>query len=118
MGPCQRTKRVQIGLRCGPLLRGNPACLVSKDKKRTYARIARFYDFLDGPFERKRYQAMRPVLFEGLSGRLLDAGVGTGRNIVASNLRRMAEEVLENGEDADLREKARFILGELERDAL
>ena len=54
---------------------------MQSDKKRTYARIARFYDFLDGPFERKRYQSMRPVLFEGLSGRILDAGVGTGRNI-------------------------------------
>ena len=54
---------------------------MQSDKKRTYARIARFYDFLDGPFERKRYQSMRPVLFEGLSGRILDAGVGTGRNV-------------------------------------
>lgn len=52
-----------------------------RDKKRTYARIARFYDFLDGPFEKSRYQALRPRLFEGFSGRILDAGVGTGRNI-------------------------------------
>lgn len=46
-----------------------------------YARIAPFYDFLDLPFERARYRQLRPLLFEGLSGRLLDAGVGTGRNI-------------------------------------
>ncbi len=46
-----------------------------------YQRIAPLYDVLDGPFERKRYAAIRPLLFEGLSGRLLDAGVGTGRNI-------------------------------------
>ncbi|MCH8183736.1 MAG: class I SAM-dependent methyltransferase [Proteobacteria bacterium] len=52
-----------------------------RDKKRTYARIARFYDFLDGPFEKSRYRTLRPRLFEGLSGRILDAGVGTGRNI-------------------------------------
>jgi len=45
-----------------------------------YARIAPFYDLLDLPFELKRYRALRPLLFEGLSGRLLDAGVGTGRN--------------------------------------
>jgi ubiquinone/menaquinone biosynthesis C-methylase UbiE len=45
-----------------------------------YQRIARFYDFLDAPFERKRYQDLRPLLFEGMSGRLLDAGIGTGRN--------------------------------------
>src|SRR5665811_1976690 len=45
-----------------------------------YERIARFYDLLDLPFEYGRYQKIRPLLFEGLSGRLLDAGVGTGRN--------------------------------------
>src|ERR1044072_1542581 len=46
-----------------------------------YQRIAPFYDLLDWPFERRRYRALRPLLFEGLSGRLLDAGVGTGRNM-------------------------------------
>ena len=45
-----------------------------------YQRIAPFYDLLDLPFERRRYRALRPLLFEGLSGRLLDAGVGMGRN--------------------------------------
>ena len=45
-----------------------------------YQRIARFYDFLDAPFERKRYRPLRPLLFEGLEGVLLDAGIGTGRN--------------------------------------
>lgn len=48
---------------------------------RTYQRIAPFYDFLDLPFELVRYRTLRPLLFHGLSGRLLDAGVGTGRNI-------------------------------------
>jgi ubiquinone/menaquinone biosynthesis C-methylase UbiE len=47
-----------------------------------YQRIARFYDILDLPFERRRYQALRPLLFQGLSGQLLDAGIGTGRNCV------------------------------------
>lgn len=46
----------------------------------TYQRIAPFYDLLDLPFEYGRYRRIRPLLFEGLSGRLLDAGVGTGRN--------------------------------------
>ena len=46
-----------------------------------YQRIAPFYDFLDAPFERRRYQAIRPLMFAGLSGRILDAGIGTGRNI-------------------------------------
>jgi ubiquinone/menaquinone biosynthesis C-methylase UbiE len=45
-----------------------------------YQRIAPFYDLLDMPFESRRYRALRPLLFEGLSGRILDAGVGTGRN--------------------------------------
>lgn len=46
-----------------------------------YQRIAPLYDLLDFPFEHGRYRAIRPLLFQGLSGRLLDAGVGTGRNI-------------------------------------
>jgi ubiquinone/menaquinone biosynthesis C-methylase UbiE len=45
-----------------------------------YERIAPFYDILDLPFERSRYRSLRPKLFQGLSGKLLDAGVGTGRN--------------------------------------
>lgn len=43
-----------------------------------YQRIAPAYDL---PFEYGRYRHIRPRLFEGLSGRILDAGVGTGRNI-------------------------------------
>ncbi|HLY45443.1 MAG TPA: class I SAM-dependent methyltransferase [Stellaceae bacterium] len=45
-----------------------------------YERIAPFYDLLDLPFERRRYRALRPLLFRGMAGRLLDAGIGTGRN--------------------------------------
>jgi ubiquinone/menaquinone biosynthesis C-methylase UbiE len=45
-----------------------------------YQRIAWAYDFLDFPFEFGRYRKIRPQLFCGLSGRILDAGVGTGRN--------------------------------------
>src|SRR5437660_4641890 len=45
-----------------------------------YQRIAPLYDLLDLPFEYRRYRRIRPLLFQGLSGRLLDAGVGTGRN--------------------------------------
>ena len=46
-----------------------------------YQRIAPFYDLLDLPFEYGRYRHIRPLLFTGLSGRILDAGVGTGRNV-------------------------------------
>jgi demethylmenaquinone methyltransferase/2-methoxy-6-polyprenyl-1,4-benzoquinol methylase len=49
--------------------------------KDTYERIARWYDALDIYFEYARYRAIRRQLFAGLSGRLLDAGVGTGRNM-------------------------------------
>lgn len=50
-------------------------------KKKTYARVAWIYDFLDLPFEYGRYRALRRKLFEGVGGRVLDAGVGTGRNM-------------------------------------
>lgn len=49
-------------------------------KQKIYNRIARLYDILDLPFEHGRYKPIRGVLFEGQSGTLLDAGVGTGRN--------------------------------------
>lgn len=45
-----------------------------------YQRIAPLYDLLDLPFEHRRYRRIRPLLFAGLSGRILDTGVGTGRN--------------------------------------
>ena len=45
-----------------------------------YQRIAPVYDLLELPFEYGRYRRVRRLLFEGLSGCLLDAGVGTGRN--------------------------------------
>jgi len=46
-----------------------------------YRRIAPAYDLLDWPFEHFRYRPLRRMLFEGLSGSILDAGVGTGRNM-------------------------------------
>lgn len=46
-----------------------------------YRRIAPVYDLLDLPFEYGRYRPLRRLLFAGLSGRILDAGVGTGRNM-------------------------------------
>lgn len=50
-------------------------------KRQRYDRLAPIYDFLDLPFEYRRYRALRPQLFEGISGTILDAGVGTGRNL-------------------------------------
>ena len=50
------------------------------DLERKYARIARFYDFLDAPFEIFRYRPLRKAILAELSGEILEAGVGTGRN--------------------------------------
>ena len=50
-------------------------------RRRIYDRIAPCYDLVDLPFEYSRYRKLRPLLFEGLRGRILDAGVGTGRNM-------------------------------------
>jgi len=46
-----------------------------------YERIAPFYDLLDLPFERRRYHALRPLLFQNLKGRLLDAAFALERAI-------------------------------------
>ncbi len=51
------------------------------ERKRRYDRLAGLYDILDLPFERRRYRPLRLKMFDGLSGRILDAGVGTGRNM-------------------------------------
>ena len=48
--------------------------------RQRYQRIAPLYGLLDLPFEYTRYRQLRPLLFEGMSGTILDAGVGTGRN--------------------------------------
>jgi ubiquinone/menaquinone biosynthesis C-methylase UbiE len=47
---------------------------------RQYQRIAPFYDLLELPFEYGRYRRLRRLVFSGLSCRILDAGIGTGRN--------------------------------------
>jgi ubiquinone/menaquinone biosynthesis C-methylase UbiE len=48
---------------------------------RQYQRIAPFYDLLELPFEYGRYRRLRRLVFDGLWGRILDAGIGTGRNM-------------------------------------
>ena len=50
-------------------------------QNRTYDRIAPLYDLLDLPYEYTWRGRLRGRMFDGLSGRILDAGVGTGRNI-------------------------------------
>ena len=46
-----------------------------------YQRVAPLYDLLDLPFEYGRYRPLRRRMFADLSGAILDAGVGTGRNM-------------------------------------
>ncbi|MFQ5571949.1 MAG: class I SAM-dependent methyltransferase, partial [Rhodothermales bacterium] len=45
-----------------------------------YRITARLYDFLDYPWERK-YRRWRPGLLKEVRGTVLEAGVGTGRNL-------------------------------------
>ncbi|MBT4043338.1 MAG: class I SAM-dependent methyltransferase [Rhodospirillaceae bacterium] len=51
--------------------------------QRKYSHIARTYDILDLPFEYLRYRPLRPTIWSGLDEccRILDAGIGTGRNM-------------------------------------
>ncbi len=51
------------------------------EKRTKYELIARFYDILDIPFEARRYRPLRRASWAGLGCRILDAGVGTGRNM-------------------------------------
>ena len=67
---------IEIGLNSERL----PALDTAVDRQR-YDRVAPFYDLLDLPFEYGRYRALRPHLFRCISGTILDAGVGTGRNM-------------------------------------
>lgn len=50
-------------------------------ENKTYDRIAALYNILDAPHEYTWRRRLRAQLFTGLSGRILDAGVGTGRNV-------------------------------------
>ncbi len=49
--------------------------------RRIYRRASFYYDWLDWPFEYFRYRRLRPGIWKGLSGRVLDLGAGTGRNV-------------------------------------
>ncbi len=51
------------------------------DRRGLYQRIAPYYDILDFVGETVNQRKVRPQLLDGLRGRILDAGVGTGRNI-------------------------------------
>lgn len=52
-----------------------------KDVTRRYDRMARFYDIYDAPMEWMGTRRRRRRLVAQLGGRVLEAGVGTGKNI-------------------------------------
>src|SRR5262249_39634144 len=60
--------------------RGATSSPMTRSNFELYERIAWAYDLIVLPLEYARYRKLRPQLFRGLAGRILDAGVGTGRN--------------------------------------
>lgn len=52
----------------------------SKSLQAKYRITSMFYDILDYPWERQ-YRKWRPGLLEDVSGEVIEAGVGTGRNL-------------------------------------
>mgnify|MGYP001256629556 CR=1 FL=1 len=48
---------------------------------RAYERVAPFYDLLDGPYEYLWKRRLRSVVMARTHGRILDAAVGTGKNM-------------------------------------
>lgn len=48
---------------------------------RTYERVAPIYDFLDGPYEFLWKRRLRAKMFARARGRILDAAIGTGKNM-------------------------------------
>ncbi len=46
-----------------------------------YDRNARLYDAMEAPVERAAFERLRPRLFGDLHGRVLELGIGTGKNL-------------------------------------
>ena len=62
-------------------MKNNPEFMKSNSLLQTkYNTTAIFYDILDYPWERI-YRKWRPTLLEDIRGKVLEAGVGTGRNL-------------------------------------
>lgn len=49
--------------------------------KRKYDRFARYYDFFESFFESKFFRIWRKDLLSSLKGKILEIGVGTGKNL-------------------------------------
>ncbi|EKF48593.1 ubiquinone/menaquinone biosynthesis methyltransferase [Thermosipho africanus H17ap60334] len=50
------------------------------DPRKKYNNIARLYDFFEGYIEKKFFSNFRSKLFEHIKGKVLELGVGTGKN--------------------------------------
>lgn len=55
--------------------------VTTEDIKKRYNRAARFYDFMESPMEMLALKKWRLGLIHELEGRVLEVGVGTGKNI-------------------------------------
>ena len=49
--------------------------------RRRYDRVARFYDVMEKPMEAMAIQSWRLGLMKELEGKVLEVGVGTGKNM-------------------------------------
>jgi len=54
---------------------------INNKLEKKYNFTSKFYDILDAPFEAFRYKNIRKTIWKLGKGRILDAGIGTGRNI-------------------------------------
>lgn len=54
---------------------------INENIEKKYDSVSRLYDLLDSPFEAFRYKKIRKKIWKSAHGRILDAGMGTGRNI-------------------------------------
>lgn len=53
-----------------------------KETKHRYDRIARFYDVMESPMEAAALSGWRKELLSSVRGRVLEVGIGTGKNLV------------------------------------
>ncbi|KKK52047.1 hypothetical protein LCGC14_3108860 [marine sediment metagenome] len=49
--------------------------------QRKYDRIAKYYDFLENQIEKRLFRRLRTETLGSLSGKILEIGVGTGKNL-------------------------------------
>jgi len=54
---------------------------LTKELEGKYNLVSKLYDILDFPFEILRYKKIRQTVWKQCTGKILDAGIGTGRNI-------------------------------------